>query len=252
MARISSKDADVIVDELDFSAVLSSVVATVDVPMADGTAFLDADKVWIPGAPGFTIDWQGFSSTASPNFDGDMFSNLTTLARQVGVYHEGFKTVGNLGFEGKTNAARQGRTSGITESVGLNVGWTGDSTLVRAQVNHYVAALTSTANSTGQNSGTVGALSAAQKMVVVLRVLASSGTGNQTLNVVIQSDDGSGFGSPTTRGTFAEKTTSAAEEKIEVSGAVTDTYWRVTMTVAGSGSPTFEVLVTMGRAELDG
>ena len=106
------------------------------------------------------------------------------------------------------------------------------------------ASRTSSGTGTGRQ---LGAVSATQKMYAALHVLHAAGaSADQSLTVIVQSDDNSGFTSPTTRISFTAATT-VSEQFSSVDGAVTDDYWRVSYTVSGT-SPTFKFAVTAGIA----
>ena len=64
--------------------------------------------------------------------------------------------------------------------------------------------------------------------------------------MVVESDDNSGFTSATTRLTATQVTTSTTSESLEVAGAITDDYFRVNFTIAGSGSPSFKFVLLFG------
>ncbi len=87
-----------------------------------------------------------------------------------------------------------------------------------------------------------------QKLYAFLHVTATSGEGDQTLDVVIKSDSASDHSvSPATRVTFTQVTTSVgAQFATPVSGAISDDYWRAEWTIGGTGSPSFTFLVGMG------
>lgn len=96
-----------------------------------------------------------------------------------------------------------------------------------------------TAGSSGNGSAVqVGAVGAAEKLVGILHVTGVSG-GTPSITVKIQSDDNAGFTTPTDRITFAAKTAIGFQVS-QVSGAITDTYWRAVLTISGS-TPSFTV-----------
>ena len=80
----------------------------------------------------------------------------------------------------------------------------------------------------------LGAVSAGQSIYGNLHVTAAAGS---TLDVIVQSDNNSGFTSPTTRLVFSQAT-GVASENLSLAGAITDDYWRISYTIAG-GSFTF-------------
>lgn len=98
---------------------------------------------------------------------------------------------------------------------------------------------------TSSGTGTerqLGALSATQTMYAGLHVIAASGT-TPTLDVIVQSDT-VGFASPTTRITFAQAVAKTSAWGT-VAGAVTDDYWRVSYTIAGT-TPSFTFALICG------
>jgi len=100
--------------------------------------------------------------------------------------------------------------------------------------------------STGTTTGVqVGAVTSGQRMYAALHVLSASGT-SPTLDMVVQSDDNSGFSSATSRITFTQAT-GIGSEWSSVAGAVTDDYWRLSYTVGGT-TPSFTFAVVIGIA----
>ena len=100
---------------------------------------------------------------------------------------------------------------------------------------------------TSSSTGTgyqMGAVASGQTMYAALHVLSASGT-SPTLDVIVQSDDNSGFTTPTTRITFSQAN-GVSSQWGSVAGAVTDDYWRISYTIGGSDSPTFAFAVTAG------
>lgn len=106
------------------------------------------------------------------------------------------------------------------------------------RLGHALAARTTSSNSTGF---AYGGPSASQYMVANIHVTAYSGL--TSIAVKVQSDDNSGFTSPTDRLSFTSVTAIGAENKTAVgsSGWASETYHRVVWTVSGTGSCTFAV-----------
>lgn len=108
------------------------------------------------------------------------------------------------------------------------------------------------ANATVSASGTgtaclIGAASASQTVCASLHVLSLTGT-SPAITVVVQSDDNVGFSSPTTVATFATASTGTnLFQFASVAGPRTDTYYRVTYTVTGSG-PSIAFVAAVGLA----
>lgn len=75
--------------------------------------------------------------------------------------------------------------------------------------------------------------------------VSSVAAGGGTLTVSIQSSTVIGFGSPTTRGTFAAAS-AIGGQSIKITNPGTDRYWRVVYTIAGGTSPSFLFLASLG------
>ena len=252
MTRIHPKDADIYVDEFDFGAVVNDVKIAVEAPPGDVTSFADTHKTYVEGKPGFTIDLNGLWSAASPNYDNEMFADLTAEERNVGVYPNQ-STAGQFGYEAITNISRDAIPTPVGAVIALNVTWRGDRPLIRAQLLHKDTAFAATANGTAYQHG---AVSATQKVWAIVRLLAApGGSGSNDLDITLQSDDEEAFGgSPATQLTFTtlDQTSVATHETQEANGAITDDWWRAVMTVSGGGSRTFSIVIAMGIMPQDG
>ena len=106
-------------------------------------------------------------------------------------------------------------------------------------------AKTATANGTGRQ---FTAPTATKSIFAALHVLSVSGT-TPTLDVVITSDDNSGFTSATTRLTFAQKTAVGSEFLTAAGPFAGETWWRAQWTIGGTGTPTFSVVIVFGIAD---
>lgn len=93
------------------------------------------------------------------------------------------------------------------------------------------------------------AIGATDRFYYAVHVLSVSGT-SPTLDLVLESDDDSGFPSATTRATLAQFTDTGSAFGY-VAGPITDEYWRVNATVGGSDTPTFNYIVLIGRMPAD-
>jgi hypothetical protein len=108
------------------------------------------------------------------------------------------------------------------------------------------------ANATVSASGTgtaclIGAASASQTVCMALHVLTLTGT-SPAITVVVQSDDNVGFASPVTVATFSAASVGTNQFQFaSVAGPRTDTYYRVSYTVTGSG-PSISFVAAVGLA----
>lgn len=244
MTRIHAKGAVVLVDEHDFSGVVNGVDIDITAPAAEVTAFADAAATFVPGKPGWSVTENGMFSTASPNYDGEMFTDLTSEDRRLGIYPNGV-TAGERGYEGQSDIGQRPTPADFGSVIGLNVTWQGDTPLIRSQVLRRGTAESASADGTAYQTG---AITAAQTGVGVLRLLAApGGAGNNTMDVKIQSS-ADGLAGWSDRITFTQlsQASVALHEVGTVAGAVTDAYWRVVLTYAGAGSRTFSLIVAFG------
>jgi hypothetical protein len=101
-------------------------------------------------------------------------------------------------------------------------------------------ARTATGNATGVQQG---AIPAGQSGYASLHVLSVAGT-TPSLTVKVQSDDNSGFTSPTDQITFTAATLRGGQIG-RVAGPITDDWWRVTWTITGT-TPSFLFVVGFG------
>ena len=243
MARITAKSAGLLVDEFDFSGVSNSMDLDFTEAPADVTAFADTDMTYIQGKPTFTFNVNGLWSTASPNYDGEMFTDLTATNRKVGIYPGGLSD-GVFGYEGVTNISASPRVSTVGDAIACNVTWQGASAPFRSTILRY-ATDSSSANGTQY---TLGAIAATNTIIGVIRLLEIGGSGNNTLDVKIQSDT-SGYSSPTDRLTFTQLNQGSGatfETQTAAGPAGSDNIWRVVVTIGGAGSRSFKFIVGFG------
>lgn len=153
-------------------------------------------------------------------------------------------TVGALAYF--TNALRSEYTQG--ESVGEIAPWSGTAKsswpLVRGQIAHPPGtARTATGTGTALE---IGPVPAGKRLYAALHVLSAAGT-TPSVTVSVESDDGSGFASATTRLSFTAATAAAGEILRTDGTAITDTWWRLAWTITGT-SPSFLFAAALGIA----
>lgn len=131
-------------------------------------------------------------------------------------------------------------------SVGDVAPWSGKGAsawpLVRGQMAHPAGtARTSTGTGTGVQ---LGAVTAGKRLYAALHVLSVSGT-TPSITARIESDDNSGFTTPTTQLTFTAATTAGGEALRTTGSAITDTWWRIAWTISGT-TPSFLFAASFG------
>jgi hypothetical protein len=159
-------------------------------------------------------------------------------------------SVSPTGVDGETAYALQGLKSSLSPlsgqvgemaAVSLEAGGRGGVRPVRGTILHPETARTTSGTGTGRQ---LGAVAAGSTVYGALHVVTASAA--DTLDVIVQSDDNASFTTPTTRLTFTQATGKTAEWK-SAAGAITDDYWRVSYTIAGT-SPSFTFAVVVGIA----
>lgn len=131
-------------------------------------------------------------------------------------------------------------------SVGDVAPWSGKGAsawpLVRGQMAHPAGtARTSTGTGTGVQ---LGAVAANKRLYAALHILSVSGT-TPSITARIESDDNSGFTTPTTQLTFTAATASGGEALRTAGSAITDNWWRVAWTISGT-TPSFLFATSFG------
>jgi len=248
MPRFHAKSVAHYVDEFDFSGVSNSADLNFSEDPGDVTAYADTDFTYVEGKGSYRWTINGMFSTSNPNYDGEMFTDLTATQRRVGVYPGG-ATAGNFGYEGRTNITAAPRVSENGSAIALHVEWVGDESVSRGAL---LIINTSISSTTSGTKFQLGALASTKTLVGVLRMLtAPGGSGNNDCVVTIESDANSSAGGETTRLTFTtlNQASTATHEVKEAAGAITDAWFRVVVTISGAGSRTFDLVVSVGERD---
>jgi len=236
---IHAKDTDIFLDEFEFSAVTNEVNLIERASLSEITSYSDAAKTYLEGKTGFRANVKGIWDAA---YDAEAFIDLTATSRRLGIYPD-TSAAGKRGWEGSTIVSRQPRVAPVADKVALDIDWVGDDALINTWVLMNGNNLAETTTGTAY---VVGAASASQTIVGVLRMTELGGSGSNTMDVTIQSDT-SGFSSPATKLTFTQIATAGVTFEVKTAaGAVTDTYWRAVATYGGGGSRTYDVFVAFG------
>jgi hypothetical protein len=236
MAKVIT-DARIYVAEFDLSGVSNQVELSIEVDPQEVTNF-DSNG-WREHKAGL------FDSTLTTNGFVDYETSEKALHGALGTSR--IVSVAESAAVGST--AWLGRRMGVSMSPGATVGQatqlsgTLRSTTPEGVVEGIVLAAASTVTASGTSTPVEhAAIGAGEVGWAALHVFETSGT--PTLDVVVQSDDASGFASPTSRITFAQAT-GVGSQFLSVAGAVTDDWWRCSFTVGG-GSPSVRFAVVFG------
>lgn len=132
-------------------------------------------------------------------------------------------------------------TGSISDVAKYEASWSGRQKLVRGTLTS-AQVVSATGSGTGFQLGTV---TASQSMYAALHVVSAAGT-TPSITVKVQSDDNSGFSSPTDQITFTAATVYGGQI-LSAAGSITDDWWRAVWTVSGT-TPGFAVRTVLGIA----
>lgn len=231
----------VLVGGYDFSGLHNSLALEYGAEMLDETVFQagvgTATRLFKPGLKTFSFNGNVFFDTT---VDEVMF-NRVGATREVMSFANVGETEGDICFTTRGVTATYNPASGSVGELlqGTIEGRNNNQALVRSRLMKR-GNITSTGNSTGLN---IGSLSG-KRIFSGLHVTTPATGGVPSITGIIESDDNSGFTTPTTRLTHAAITVRGADWQEVLLGAVTDNYWRAKWTV--SGVETFNVFWTFG------
>lgn len=177
---------------------------------------------------------------------GKVDDNAWTELGGVGAWTVGVHgaAVGDLAYF--TKALRS--TYKLGDEVGEIAPWESEAKsswpLVRGQIGHPPGtARTATGTGTGLN---LGAVASGDRLYASLHVLSVAGT-TPSITARVESDDTSGFASPTTQLTFTAATAQSGETLRTAGTDITDTWYRLAWTITGT-SPSFMFTAALGIA----
>jgi hypothetical protein len=242
MSSIVLTDAKVFVGQYDFSTRLNRVGLDYKAEPLNDTRFGHTTEVNVGGTKSVTCAVAGFGEEGTGLITGAMFDRIGISGKPFSTGPQG-NSAGDVMYTFDALTAKMAPFGG---QHGQLLPFSGEalgdgSPLVRGYLVAPKAARTASSN-----SGTaleLGAVSATQRVYAALHIFTVSGT-NPTIDVIVQSDDGLGFGTPTTRVTFAQAIAAGSEWQ-SAAGAITDTFWRVSWSIGGT-DPSFTFAVVVG------
>jgi len=232
------KDCKFYVGGYDFSGQMNKLEISVENEKLNSTTFGADTKHYEPGLQDVKLSHAGFVSMGVGEVD-DIIADALSVKDQI------LTTAAESGADGEFATSFKGMIAQYVPGgkVGELYGF-----VVEASASSAIAVrgtISATGAKTSSDTGTIrqlGAVGAAQSLYCVQHVIAVSGT-DPTLDTIVESDDGVGFGSGDTKATFAEAS-AIGSEWIQVGpAAITDDYWRVGWTIGGTDTPTFTFLV---------
>lgn len=238
MAEGVLTNAAIIIGAHNLSGDANALALNFEAEILDITKFGDDARRKIAGLRSNTFSLAGHWNGGDEALDDALFSKIALAGQPISFGGAGLAD-GARCFTAKALLGSYAPGAQVGEVFAFDAAGEADDDLGRGLV---VANATagSSSSSTGQQ---VGAIASGASLIANLHVTAASGS-SPTLDVVLESDDNSGFTSATTRGTFSQATGLTAEQ-LTVAGPVTDDYWRVTYTIGGS-TPSFSFVVALG------
>lgn len=234
MAQLILSNAKVFADQYDVSGYLNQGEIQKASDIHDTTPFGASEHRFTPGLQGGNWSLQGFTEfgTTPAKIEKIMHTLKGVRDEPLTIVPEG-PTIGNVAvflpaaFHGFDFGAPHGNPNTFTWNGGTSK-WQPISGFID-EVN--TTARTATGNSPGQ---ALGAVAANQFLYAAVHV--SAGTG--TMDLIVESETGGAFGSPTTVITFPQFT-GAGAHIMRVAGPLTDDNFRFKWTLASSPSFTF-------------
>jgi len=183
----------------------------------------------------WSASYQGFvdydTTTVQAQLDDDQAAGNLVTVSFGGV---SAAPVGSIGYAGRALHAEVSRFGQLAQMAPFTLNVQGSGRLVPGTVMEN-AAIVATGNGAGAQ---LGAVSAAQKAYCALHCVAFDGT---SLDINVESDDNAGFTTAVVRGSFAQLT-DVGSEWLEISGPITDDYWRLDYTLVGTSATIFAVM----------
>lgn len=242
MASTVLKNAKIYVAGFDLSGKLNACAFEVGADMLDDTHFGDGTRKNAPGLATVRVSHQGhWDANGADGVDDVLFSRLGTADVPATVIGQ-TGAVGDYAYFFRSVQSEYQIGGQVGDLVTFSVAAEGadGAPPIRGKVLHAAGSVVGDANGTGV---VLGAASSGQTIYGALHVLSGSGG---TLDVTVESDVNSSFGSPVTKLTFAQQTGVGSDWQ-SVAGPNTDTDYRVVVNVGG-GSPDFSFVVVVGIA----
>ena len=216
----------------------NAVGLTASSSMQDDTVYGDTFACSAAGVSSVALEGEGFWQSAT---DSALCSSLGTSDTVVTVLPQE-QSIGSAALFTKLTTSEYNPIAGGTVGEMLSFRLSGESTNEKLHTGEVLVAPATYASSSTSTPNALGAASSTQTIYSALHVYEVNSAG--TLDCVIQSDDASGFSSPTTRITHTQFSAIGSEIK-SLAGAVTDTYWRCSFTISGSFD--FTISLAIGR-----
>jgi len=220
----------------NLSGQINAVAVNYSANTQDGTVLGDDTTSNVGGIKQFDASIEGYwAATEDAAVFGNVGGNdVLTVSRGTGVVTDPAFMMGCV-----VGSYNPGGSHG--ELLAFSAAASSRSNLGRGQI-----ACNATLTTSGSQTGVeLGAVSASQKLIASLHVLSASA--GDTIDVIVESDVDNSFSTPTTVLTFTQAAAAGAQV-IETDGAIADTWFRITYTIAGDGGESFDVVSAIGIA----
>jgi hypothetical protein len=221
MGSFAFVDPVIYIGGYDMTGDLNSAALNISAEELDNTVFgLGGYRRRIGGLKTVGAQLGGFWQAGSGTVDPTVFTDLAIADRVITMAPDDAETTPAYMWQGGSFTYSPFGQIGTVTPFSLGYQGTNGVGVVRGQLNKVKGNV----SATGATGSVVelGDVAANEFMYATLHVF-SAGT---TITVQVQSDDNSGFSSPTTRATFSGITAAGGTWATRVAGAITDTFWR--------------------------
>jgi hypothetical protein len=236
--------AKIFVGSYDLTARINNASLNHNINLLDDTAFGATARSRIAGLTSADLTLGGFLELGTGYSESVIANNIAVADRIITICPTASGAIGNPAYTMKSLQGEYNPGAKIGELYSFTMGAysSGSRPLIRGTVMENSAKTTSTSG-TGRQ---LGAVTSGKQLYAIMHITAVSGT-NPTLDVIVESDNNSGFTSAQTRISFTQATEITSEWKeYSYSAANTDDYWRASWTIGGTDNPSFTVAIIFG------
>lgn len=237
------KDSAIRYAEQDITGILNTLRITYAAELKDNSVLGNDQRTRLPGVLDTQVSLSGFYDEA---FDLELFNKIGNVNRfPLSIVPE-LAVEGDPGFTLETDQASYNPGADFGEMFGIQLEISGSGPLVRGTL-MTKQDLTASGVGTGRQ---LGAIPANSRMYAALHVTANGGDGSQTIDVDVISAPDTNFDSlASNRISFSQIANANGSEFLFVDGAITDDWWRIEWTIAGTGSPSYTIFVVIGISD---
>lgn len=237
--------------EYDFSSLTKAFAFDIEADAVDMTVISSTTRIHAGGLR--SVTWNADLLYDATTYEGSLFGYTSATggseALIASYFPSGAAAEDEMAYFLRSRPGKFSLPWNLGEAAMMSIG--GDSgalggtrpaqSLVQGRLSARGAGVSATGNGTGRQMGAL--TSSKQLMAMAGHVTARTGTA--AVVFTLESDDNSGFTTPTTRITETSISSVADFGVRTVAGAITDDYWRIKYTISGTGTLSF--VASMGR-----